>query len=60
MKAVNVIFVFSNERIHFLSAIFSIKRNPLNECTRTAGSISRKMAAFICYLRQAARQNKIF
>lgn len=60
MKPVNAIFIFSNKRIHFLSAIFSIKRYPLNECTRTAGGVSRKLAAFICHLSKTARQNQIF
>lgn len=60
MKPVNVIFIFSNERIHFLSAIFSIKRYPLNECTRSASGVSRKLAAFIYHLRKAARKDKIF
>lgn len=57
MKNVNLIFIFSDEGIHFISAIFGIKRYPLNECTCTAGRISRKLAAFICHLRKASRQN---
>lgn len=42
------------------SVPFSASKGIHSECTRSASGVSRKLAAFICHLRKAARKDKIF